>query len=175
MNMNTNNQERIREMVAMRRQGMSGTEIGRALGITRQRVEQISRQMSPEDKALFARGTVPYKTWVEKAERACPCGKTFITYPKSKHPQKYCSPHCYAQYGVIGYNPNVPAEVRAQGTRAIRNWRYAHDQEFRERMRASQARSRINVGPVRAAARRKQMREYYQRVTLPKKLAEAGN
>lgn len=76
--------ERNEQIVALWRQGKSGVEIGRLVGLTRARIYQILHALGVETPRRFV-----------SVERTCPtCGKPWVTRPSKK--AVHCGAKCAA-------------------------------------------------------------------------------
>ncbi len=107
-------QERYKKVAQMRSDGCTLEEIGIDLGITRERVRQLEKEMGlpPRTRQFWAK---------DKQKRICKCGQTFEVHSFQR--KVHCSRDCWIKYRKI---IRTPEEIRAKNNARTIAYYHSH-------------------------------------------------
>ena len=127
-------QFRYEKIMQLRRELKTLEEIGKELGITRERTRQLVLKFSQEDQLEFFKlgKEVPRKGNIKRGQFVtCRCGIQFYVTPSSANIRKSCSRNCILR--DTQYRFPVPNEIRKGMTKYEKaNYRYQHYPEYKK-------------------------------------------
>lgn len=141
--MMSTDQERLKRIVELRKQDMTYEQIGKELGgISKQRIEQLLKHMTPEERKLF--GHRPPKVVVSTCLQ---CGEE-IKYKKARI---FCGKKCAIVY--LGNSKRIYPETKGMTPSQAQNWVYHNVPGKREKhnLAVRKNRERVLKDPKRAA------------------------